>query len=303
MTAIGYLFPGQGVQYVGMGRDIYENFACAREIFHQASDLLGFDIAKLCFAGPENRLKETKNCQAAILTVSVATLSAINSASLAAKSMAGLSLGEYSALVSAESIRFRDAVKLVKKRGEFMEDAAAKFPGGMVSIIGLSQKEVEEICRECGAEIANLNCPGQIVISGETDSLSRAMDKAKSCGAKRAVLLDVSGPFHSSLMATASARIEEELRTINISPPKISVVSNVTAKFEDNPEEIKRNLTAQISHSTKWEESMKLLISCGISRFLEIGPGKVLRGLMRRIDPAVEVYNVETAEDIAGLKS
>ena len=301
MAAVGYLFPGQGAQYIGMGKDVYESFACAREIFHQASSLLGFDIAKLCFEGPADKLKETENCQLAILTVSIATLSAIDS-QLAPKAIAGLSLGEYSALVGAESISFEDAVRLVKKRGEFMEDAAVKSPGGMVSIIGLSQEEVERICEECGTEIANLNCPGQIVISGKADALSQARDKAKNCGAKRVVFLDVSGPFHSSLMTTASLRIEEELQKINISPPKIPVVSNVTAKFENSPEEIRSNLTTQINHSTRWEESMKFLISCGMSRFLEIGPGRVLKGLMRRIDPGIEVYNVETAEDIANAK-
>lgn len=302
MAAVGYLFPGQGAQYIGMGKDIYENFTCAREIFHQAEGLLDFDIARLCFEGPADKLKETENSQPAILTVSIAIFNAISHSFPPPQAMAGLSLGEYSALVGAESIRFEDAVRLVRRRGEFMRDAAVEFPGGMVSIIGLSYGKVEKICEECGTEIANLNCPGQIVISGKIDTLSRARNKAMSIGAKRAIFLDVSGPFHSSLMKRASLRMEEELRKIDISSPKIPVVSNVTAKYESSPEEIRNNLATQIDHFTRWEESMKYLISCGINRFLEIGPGRILKGIMRRIDPAVEVYNVETAEDIGNLK-
>lgn len=320
MATVGYLFPGQGAQYVGMGKDVYDNFSCARDIFHQASDLLGFDIAQLCFEGPADRLKETENSQPAILTTSIAIFSAINpllsrnfnsertkgefsgTQASALQAVAGLSLGEYCALVGAESISFLDAVRLVRKRGEFMRDAAVEFPGGMVSIIGLPYEKVDKICQECGTEIANLNCPGQIVISGKNDALSQATDKAKSKGAKKVIFLDVSGAFHSSLMNTASLRMEEELRNVNISSPKVSVISNVTAKPENSPEEIRSNLVTQINHFTRWEESMKFLISSGINKFLEIGPGKVLKGLMRRIAPTVEVYSIETGEDIANLK-
>lgn len=320
MATVGYLFPGQGAQYVGMGKDVYDNFSCARDIFHQANDLLGFDIAQLCFEGPADKLKETENSQPAILTTSIAIFSAINpllsrnfnseitqgdsSGAQASRpqAMAGLSLGEYCALVGAESISFPDAVRLVRKRGEFMRDAAAECPGGMASIIGLSYGEVEKICQECGVEIANLNCPGQIVISGKNNLLSQATDRAKNSGAKKVILLDVSGAFHSSLMDAASLRMEEELRDVDIFSPQVSVISNVTAKPESGPEEIRGNLVTQINHFTRWEESMKFLISSGVNRFLEIGPGKVLKGLMRRIEPTAEVYNIETSEDMANLK-
>lgn len=303
MFEIAFIFPGQGAQYVGMGRDLYDNFKVVREIFEEANKVLDFDITQLCFEGPLEQLTRTENCQPAILTVSIAALRAVevSFASFTPKFVAGLSLGEYSALVSAGSLEFEDALRIVKKRGQFMEEVSREYPGKMASIIGLSQDEVGIICKQSGAEIANLNCPGQIVVSGSINSIKEIIDLAEAKGAKKVITLDVSGPFHSSFMNSASSRLKSELEKVKILPPRIPVISNVTANHEVSPEEIRKNLTLQITTTTRWEDSIKLIIKEGVKGFFEIGPGRVLKGLLRRIDPGLEVYNVETAQDIKRL--
>ncbi len=297
---IAFVFPGQGAQYVGMGRDIYEGFKEVRPMFEKADDVLGFNLTGLCFEGPAEKLKMTSICQPAILLVSLATLRALqlSRADISASVTAGLSLGEYSALAAAGVISFGDAVRLVHKRGEFMEEAARLNPGQMASVLGLTYKTVEEICAASGAEIANLNCPGQIVISGSRDAIAKATGLAQERGARRVIYLEVSGAFHSSLMGPASKRLMLELSRTEIRIPRMPVVSNVTAYFENTPEEIRTNLVNQINHTTRWEDSVRLIIDSGITSFLEIGPGKILSGLIHRIDSSLELYNIDTAQDI-----
>ncbi len=304
---VGYLFPGQGAQYVGMGKAIYEKFPAARWLFHKAEEILKFDLKKVCFEGPAEELVRTENSQPAILLVSIASKIALESSSkdgihFHPEALAGLSLGEYSALVCAGSISFEDAIKIVRLRGKYMEEASQINPGKMASIIGLTEIQVKEICTESGAELANLNCPGQIVVSGRIESINKSIEMARIRGAKRAILLDVSGPFHTSFMKGAGVKLGLELDKINISSPQIPVLSNVTADYVKEPVRIKEALVRQVSHPVRWEESVRLMIGDGIRTFFEIGPGKVLKGLVRRIDPDVEVYNVGTPEDIEEVR-
>jgi [acyl-carrier-protein] S-malonyltransferase len=299
---VGYLFAGQGAQYVGMGKDLYGSFPESRKVFEQADEVLGFSLSRLCFEGPKEELTRTINSQPAILTVSIAALEAYRSqggrTSEEAAYTAGLSLGEYSALVAAGAINFTDAVYLVRRRGEFMEEEAIKTPGKMLSIIGLDLEKVKELSSKTGVEIANINCPGQTVISGGVREITQAQNAAKELGAKMAVLLDVSGAFHSSFMQGASLRLAAELDKIKINNPRIMVISNVTARPALSAEEIKENLIRQVSGSVLWEDSMKFMLAQGIGNFIEFGPGKVLKGLMRRIDANASVKNVERKEDL-----
>jgi len=302
---IGYLFAGQGSQYVGMGKDLYEAFPESKVVFDKTDQILGFSLTQLCFEGPPEELKQTRNCQPAILTMSIAAWQAfrsIRNTQYAIRSYAaGLSLGEYSALVAAEVLSFEDAVYLVRKRAEFMEQEALKKPGRMLSIIGLDLETVKQICRETHAEIANLNCPGQIVISASPDNIEKAQDKARQKSARMTIPLEVSGAFHSSFMKGASARLATELEKIKFKAPRIPVVSNVTAKPSVSTEEIKDNLIQQVASSVLWEDSMRFLLSEGVRNFYEFGPGNVLKGLMRRIEPQVQVVNIGKKEDVVNL--
>lgn len=302
MVDAGLIFPGQGAQFVGMGKDLYEDFIQAREVFDKADAVLKFDLKKLCFEGPREELSTTKNSQSAILTASVAALRALEASPLYAafspKFSMGLSLGEYTALVAAGSISFEDALVLVRKRGEFMEEASKKNPGGMACIVGMDINAVEELCRGFGCEIANLNCPGQIVISGKTNNVELFASVAKDKGAKRVIMLDVSGPFHSSLMTSARDKLKDHIDNLHIAPPGIPFISNVDAQVHSDPEKIKENLISQVNSRTLWEESMRLAIRAGIRTFLEIGPGQVLKGLARKIDPKLEVKSIGTSQDI-----
>ena len=302
MKKIAFLFAGQGAQYVGMGKDLCDSFPESKAIFDKADKVLGFSLSMLCFQGPQEALTQTKNCQPAILTMSIAALEAFKSAAScqlpAVSYTAGLSLGEYSALVAAEAISFEDAVFLVRRRGEFMEEAAQNKPGRMLSIIGLNLDKVKEICSKTNTEVANINCPGQIVISGGIKESEEAAKLAQDYGAKRAVALEVSGAFHSSFMKEASEKLAMELEKIKINPPKIPIVSNVTAKPVTKAEEIKYNLIKQVACSVLWDDSIKFILSKGVSNFIEFGPGKVLKGLMRRIEPNAEVINIEKKEDV-----
>jgi [acyl-carrier-protein] S-malonyltransferase len=302
MVEIAYIFPGQGAQFVGMGKDLYENSPAAKEVFDKAASLLKIDIKKLCFEGPQDELSTTSNSQPAILTASIAALRAYESstyaAQYAAKFSLGLSLGEYTALVAAGCVAFEDALALVRKRGEFMEEASRKNPGKMACVLGMDPKAVDELCRGLGCEVANLNCPGQVVVSGKTNNIELLASLARDKGAKRVLMLDVSGPFHSSLMNIARDKLKDYIDKVQFSPPRINFVSNVDAKIQTDPAKIKENLIKQVNSKTLWEESVKLVASNGIGTFLEIGPGQVLKGLSKKIDPKLEVKSFGTAQDL-----
>ena len=302
MEKTALLFAGQGAQYVGMGKDLYEAFPESKTVFDKADKVLGFSLSKLCFDGPQAELTKTQNCQPAILVASIAAWEAFKSTDRYSPSAisyaAGLSLGEYSALVAIGAIGLEETVHLVRKRGEFMEEEALKFPGSMASIIGLDLTAIKNICNKTKAEIANINSPGQIVISGGTKDIEAAAKEAEEAGARRVIMLEVSGAFHSSYMRQAALKLAGELDKIKISTPQIPLVNNVAARPLTRPDEIKENLIKQITGSVLWEDSMKFLLSEGIKNFIEFGPGKVLKGLMRRIDDTAQVINIEKKEDI-----
>ncbi|MBU3933291.1 MAG: ACP S-malonyltransferase [Candidatus Omnitrophica bacterium] len=304
MLNVAYIFPGQGAQYVGMGEEVQRRYPPAKEVFERANNVLGFDLAGLIFKGPFEELSRTLNCQVAVFTVSVACLRAFQAQKpgINVRYTAGLSLGEYTALVAAEALDFEEALRLVRQRAQYMEEAAQQNPGGMISLIGLPLDTVKKICEEAKVEIANLNCPGQVVISGSLAALEKAKDLARACGARRVIPLKVSGAFHSSLMTKAAQKLAKVLEGVKIRPPRIPVISNVTAAEENSPEEIKGNLARQVASGTRWEDSINFISSCGIRNFIEIGPGKVLRGLLRKIDPQLKVYNIETVEDLESFK-
>lgn len=307
MVDAALIFPGQGAQTVGMGKDLYDAYPQAREVFDKANALLKFDLKKLCFEGPQEELSTTSNSQPAILTASIAALRVFESSALYAqysiKFSLGLSLGEYTALVAAGSITFEDALLLVRRRGELMEDASRKNPGKMACVIGMDLAAVENLCKGFGCEIANLNCPGQVVVSGKTNNIELFASLAKEKGAKRVLMLDVSGPFHSSLMTPARDKLKDYIEKIAFQPPKIPFISNVDAKVQTDPAAIKENLIAQVNSRTLWEESMRCVAASGIKTFLEIGPGQVLKGLAKKIDPKLEVRNIGSAQDLAAPTS
>ncbi len=290
---VGIIFPGQGSQYVGMGKELYETSPHARRVFETAEESLGFDIARLCFSGPKENLDSTENCQPALLTVSIACWETLkNSApNLNVKMTAGHSLGEFSSLVAAKSITFENAVSLVRKRGVLMTNSAKENPGGMVAVIGLEKGEVEQICGDSSA-VANLNCPGQIVISGRVDALDEITPGIKQAGGK-AIPLPVSGAFHSSLMGTAAEIFAGEVKKVSISAPRMPVISNVSACLLTTPEAVAESITRQITSPVRWEESIRRMIAEGVDTFIEVGPGKVLSKLLVRIDRKVGVNRVE----------
>jgi len=301
MPKSAFIFPGQGAQYVGMGKDLYDTFPIAKETYEEANDILGFNVATLCFEGPEDELTTTKNSQSAMLVTSIAALRAFKSTSgreIIPSTCAGLSLGEYSALVAASALSFEEAVKLVKLRGQLMEEASHKNPGKMAAIIGLEVSVVEEITKEGKTEVANLNCPHQVIISGRPKEVEKTMELAKAKGASRCIPLNVSGPFHSSLMDKASERLREELKTISFNIPKIPFISNVTANFVNDVDSIKENLALQVNRRTLWEASIRLMIKNGIEEYYEIGPGNVLKGLLRKINKTLNIHNIEKSADI-----
>jgi [acyl-carrier-protein] S-malonyltransferase len=297
MKKTAFVFPGQGSQYVGMGKEFYNHFPLSREVFEQVDERLGVSLSEICFNGPEEELKLTINTQPAILTTSVAILKVVEKEGVKPDFVAGHSLGEYSALVAAGSLSYTDAAWLVRQRGTFMQEAVPPGEGTMAAIMGLDQDKVEALCREVSdvgvVEPANYNCPGQIAIAGATPAVQKALILAKTYGAKRAVLLPVSGPFHSSLLRPASVKLKEVLEKVQISPARIPVVANITAEITTDPAEIRQNLIDQVSGSVRWEQSIRKLIDLGVSVFVEIGPGKVLSGLIKKIAKDAEIYNIE----------
>ena len=298
------LFPGQGAQYTGMGKDFYEQFTEAREVFNKANETLGFDLASLCFQGKQEELNKTSICQPAILVTSIAILEVLKKNSSmqieTCRAACGLSLGEYTAHVAAGSMTFTDGVRLVYKRGLFMQEACNANPGGMVSVIGLEDEKVEQICNEMKSLgiicTANYNSPGQVVISGEKTLLEKASILAKERGARMVVPLKVDGAFHSDLMSPASSKLSRELELTPISKPKIPVVANIHAQYVREPEEIKISLAKQLNRPVRWHQSVSMLIRDGFNQFYEIGPGKSLSSIMKRIDSTQEIKNIDTVE-------
>lgn len=292
-----FLFPGQGSQAVGMGKDLAEKFPVARQTFEEADQALGKKLSQLCFEGPEDQLRLTENTQPAILTVSVAAWRVLDEKGTKPAFVAGHSLGEYSAHVAAGTISFADAVRTVRNRGKYMQEAAPVGAGAMAAILGMSLDAVVAACGDAAqgevCEPANINSPEQIVISGDAAAVGRAVKLAQERGAKRAVLLPVSAPFHCSLMKPAQERLAADLQKLQFSQPRVPVISNVYAKPVEDAESSREALIRQVTGSVKWSESMQLLVARGVQTLVEVGPGKVLCGLMRQIDRSKKCLNVE----------
>ncbi|MDU5081950.1 [acyl-carrier-protein] S-malonyltransferase [Tissierella sp. P1] len=291
MDKLAFIFPGQGSQYVGMGSDFYENFAESKKVFDEANEVLNMDLKSICFNGSEENLKRTENTQPAILATSIAILKAIQGRGIDCEYTAGLSLGEYSSLVSSGSMEFRDALKVVKERGKFMQEAVPLGVGGMAAILGLNREKIPSILqktKEYGlVEVANYNSPEQIVLSGELKGLEIACEEAIKLGAKKAVPLSVSAPFHSSLLVSAGEKLKNELSKVDIKDAQKKFISNVDAKLLSSKDEIKPKLVNQVSNSVLWQQSVECMINEGVDTFIEIGPGKSLSGFVKRIGKAM----------------
>jgi len=302
MPKIACIFPGQGAQYTGMGKEIAENYAEAMRIFDLASERLGIDMKKLCFQGDDEELRKTENTQPSILTTSIAIFEVLKLKGIEPCVTAGLSLGEYSALVASKAIKFEDAIALVKKRGKFMQEAVPAGEGTMAAVMGLDREMVMECLRQASGygvvEAANFNCPGQIVIAGHTRAVEKACTMLKERGAKRAVMLPVSAPFHSSLLKPAGEKLAKELEKVEITDNKVPVVSNVDAQVIMNKYEIKKKLIEQVSSSVLWEDSIRRMIEMGVDTFIEVGPGRSLSAFVKKIDKSLYVYNVEDMESL-----
>jgi len=314
MGKVAFVFPGQASQYPAMGKELAEKYPAAKAVFDEADQSLGLALSRICFEGTEEELKRTANTQPAILTVSVGAYRVLAERGVAADFLAGHSLGEYSALVAAGSLNFGDAVRLVRQRGTYMQEAVPVGQGAMAAIMGLSPAVVQDVCRRASeGEIcapANLNSPEQTVISGHAGAVKRAVEIASQSGAKRAVILAVSAPFHSALMSPAQERLEQDLRGTVFQDLQVPVVTNVDADTIRKGEEARSALLRQVCMPVRWEESMRMLLDEGVNTFVEVGPGRVLTGLMRQIERSVASLNVEdekslaaTIEKIVGAKT
>lgn len=290
MSKTALLFAGQGAQTIGMGKDLAESFPFAKELFDRANATLRYDLAAICFNGPETELTRTENAQPGIYLVSWVAFQLLKERvpSLRFEATAGLSLGEFTALAAAGVFRFEDGLELVRQRGRFMQEACEMTKGGMAAIIGLDEGLTREICELAGVSLANLNCPGQVVISGEAGRIERACELAKAKGAKRAMPLAVAGAYHSPLMASAQEKLQKSLAAVPIHPPAVPVISNVTARPHGAVEEIQSLLVQQVTSSVRWEDSIRFLLADGFTRFIELGPGTALSGFLKRIDPALK---------------
>ena len=300
------LFPGQGAQAVGMGADIYQAYPEARRVFDEADEVLGFALSRLCFEGPENELTDTANAQPAILVTSLAFYQIVGAHFDDVDCMAGHSLGEYTALVASGALSAADAVRLTRQRGEWMKKAGERSPGGMAAVLNLEDEALESACRQAAEEtggvvqIANYNSPGQIVISGDKATLDRACELAKERGARRVIPLAVSVATHSPLMAYASDGLKKAIEAAAISAPQVPVIGNVSAEPLLLADAVERELMAQLTSPVRWTSSVQTMISRGVGRFVEIGPGNVLTGLVRRIEKNAEVANIN---DVASLSA
>jgi [acyl-carrier-protein] S-malonyltransferase len=303
MGKIAFVFPGQASQYPGMGKELADKYPVARAVFEEADRALGFSISQMCFAGSEEDLKLTANTQPAILTCSVATYRILAEKGIQPNFVAGHSLGEYSALVAAGAMKFSDAVQIVRKRGTYMQEAVPAGHGAMAAIMGLSPAVVMDACKRAAegkiCSPANLNSPEQTVISGHAEAVKRAVEIASQLGAKRAVILAVSAPFHCALMMPAQERLEKDLRQVEIAPLRVPLVTNVDADTETSAEEARDALIRQVTMPVRWEESTHELIDQGVSTFVEVGPGRVLTGLLRQIERSVGTLNVEDEKSLA----
>jgi [acyl-carrier-protein] S-malonyltransferase len=297
LPKIAFLFPGQGSQYPGMGRELAERFPEARRVFDRADAALGFELSKLCFEGPAADLQLTANTQPAILTVSAAAAAVLDAKGIRPDFVAGHSLGEYSALVAAGSLSLADAVRLVRKRGEYMQSAVPVGNGAMAALLGFSLEALESVCTDAGqGEVvspANLNSPSQVVIAGDKGAVERAVELAKTRGAKRAILLNVSAPFHCALMQPAADKLARDLDSARIADPKVPLVNNVDAAIVRTTDAVRDGLKRQVTAPVRWTESIQKLRTEGVECFIEIGPGKVLSGLVRQIDGGADTLRVE----------
>jgi [acyl-carrier-protein] S-malonyltransferase len=314
MSKTALLFAGQGAQVVGMGKDLAEKFPSAKNWFDRANTALGYDLAGICFNGPDAELTKTENAQPGIFLVSWVCFELLKEQVQGLKSKAqshdaadtaldfqataGLSLGEFTALTAAGAMSFEDGLRIVRQRGKFMQEACEATRGGMAAIIGLDEIPTREVCAEAGVVLANLNCPGQLVISGEEEKIVRACDLAKAKGARKAIPLPVAGAYHSPLMAGAQPKLQNELAKIKISAPVVPVISNVTAQPHNSPAEISTRLVEQVTSSVVWESSMRYLLAQGFTRFIELGPGTALGGFMKRIDKSAQMLNVADAASL-----
>jgi [acyl-carrier-protein] S-malonyltransferase len=304
-SKVAYVFPGQGSQSTGMGLDLYNSYPSAKEVFDEADASLGFSLSRLCFEGPNEELTKTHNVQPAVLVVSIACLKAFEEAAIAnfpsPTFVAGHSLGEYTALIAAGVLSLADAVLLVRERGRLMYEAGLKNPGGMLAVIGLDEETVKDICFQSRTEISNINCPGQIVISGAAQALAEANKLAKIRGARALIPLRVSGAFHSALMEPVIAEFSKVVSSFTFHPPVIPVISNVTTRPLADIDSIKKELVKQLRNCIQWQGSVEYMMHSGVTTFYEIGPGKVLSGLIRRINPELQIFNISGIEDIAQL--
>ncbi|MBG9819429.1 ACP S-malonyltransferase [Bacillus safensis] len=303
MTKIAFLFPGQGSQKIGMGKDLFDQEAVSKAVFEEADNTLAFDLSSMIFEGDAEELTLTFNAQPALLTTSIAILKKFEESGIKADYAAGHSLGEYTALVAAGALSFKDAVYAVRKRGELMNEAVPAGEGAMAAILGLDKAALEEVTKEVTesghlVELANLNCPGQIVISGTAKGVELASEKAKEKGAKRAIALEVSGPFHSALMKPAAEKFTDVLSKLDIADAKTPVISNVTADIVTSRDEIETKLIEQLYSPVRFEESVERLIDLGVTTFIEIGPGKVLSGLVKKVNRRLTTISVSDQETI-----